>query len=266
VLAACAAPVLLAATAGAVAAGLLQTRGLFAAGALAPRAERLDPAKNLANLFSAAQVTTVLVGLSKALAALAVGATALPGAARALAELPRLPAEALLPVLPRLLAPLLLRLLPLLAMFAAADLLLARARHRRALRMTRAEVEREHREDEGDPRHKAERRRQHRALLEIVPVARATCIVVNPTHVAVALFHDPGGEAAPLVVAKGAGAEASAIRSAARRAGVPIVRDVALARALWRLAGLGEEIPEELYEAAAAVLVHVHGLAQEAPP
>jgi flagellar biosynthesis protein FlhB len=58
---------------------------------------------------------------------------------------------------------------------------------------------------------------------------------------------------------------AARIRSAARRAGVPILRDVALARALFRLAEVGEEIPAELYEAAAAVLVHVYGLDEPRP-
>jgi type III secretion protein U len=128
--------------------------------------------------------------------------------------------------------------------------------------MTRDEVRREHREDEGDPQHRAERRRIHRALVEAAPVSRATCVVVNPTHVAVALHHARDEADAPRVLAKGLGASAARIRSAARRAGVPIVRDVALARALYRLAEVGDEIPEELYEAAAAVLAHLYGREQ----
>ncbi len=130
--------------------------------------------------------------------------------------------------------------------------------------MTRDEVRRELRDDEGDPDRKAERRRVHRALVEAGPVARATVVVVNPTRLAVALRHDRGVEGAPRVVAKGTGLAAARIRSAARRAGVPIVRDLALARALHRLAEVGDEIPEELYEAAAALLAHLYG-SQEAP-
>jgi type III secretion protein U len=84
-------------------------------------------------------------------------------------------------------------------------------------------------------------------------------VVMNPTHLAVALRHERGGPEAPRVVAKGAGGAAARIRSAARRAGVPIVRDVPLARALHRLVEVGEEIPEELYRAAAVVLVHLYG-------
>jgi flagellar biosynthesis protein FlhB len=260
------APPLAGALAGALAAGLLQTRGLLAPSAVRLRGERLHPARNLARLASPTAIGGVLLSLAKATIALGVAAGALRTAATALAGLPRLDAPVLLAAAPRLLAPLVGRLVLLLTAFAAVDLLLVRTRHSRSLRMTKDEVRREHRQDEGDPLHRAERRRRHRALLEAAPVSRATCVVVNPTHLAIALRHDRASGEAPVVIAKGAGAEAARIRAEARRAAVPVVRDVALARALWRLADLGEEIPEELYEAAAAVLVHVHRLPAEVLP
>jgi type III secretion protein U len=148
--------------------------------------------------------------------------------------------------------------------FGALDWGLARRRHLRSLRMTRDEVRREQKDDEGDPAHRAERRRRHRALLEASPASRATVVVVNPSHVAVALRHDRASDDAPRLVAKGTGRAAARIRSAARLAGVPIVRDPPLARALHRLAEVGEEIPEELFDAAAAVLAHLYG-AKETP-
>ena len=151
-----------------------------------------------------------------------------------------------------------LRLAAALAVIGALDLALERRRLRRALMMSRDEVRRELREDEGDPDRKAERRRVHRALVEAGAVAGATVVVVNPTRFAVALRHERDGEGAPRVVAKGTGLAAARIRSAARRAGVPIVRDVPLARALHRLADVGDEIPEELYDAAAALLTHLY--------
>jgi flagellar biosynthesis protein FlhB len=181
-----------------------------------------------------------------------------------LAGLPRAAAAASL--LPALLGPLLLRLLLLLLALGVLDLALARRRLRRSLSMTRDEARRELRQEEGDPHHRQERRRRHRALLEAAPVARATCVVVNPTRVAVALRHRRGLDEAPRVVAKGTGAAARRIRSEARRAGVPIVREVALARALHRLAEVGDEIPEQLFDAAAAVLAHLHARPPGAMP
>jgi type III secretion protein U len=262
VLARAAAPILLAAAAGGALAAALSTGFAVVPGALRPRLERVDPIRGLRRLFSLGQVAAALLGLAKTVVLAVVTLAWLRGAASALAQLPRGDAAALL----RAAAPLgglAARLAAVFVVFGLLDLALARRRHERGLRMTRDEVRREHKEDEGDPQHRAERRRIHRALAEAAPVSRATCVVVNPTHVAVALHHEREGADAPRVLAKGLGDSAARIRSAARRAGVPIVRDVALARALYRLAEVGDEIPEALYEAAAAVLAHLYGRESE---
>lgn len=250
-------PALGAAGAG-LAAGLLVTRFNLAPGALAPRLERVDPVRGLRRLLAPANLAAVLLGVAKGAALAAVAALWFRGAAAGLAGLPRADAAALLGAAPPLLG-LALRLAAVFLAFGALDLALAHRRQRRMLRMSRDEVRREHKEDEGDPLHRAERRRLHQALQHAGPVRQATVVVVNPTHVAVALRHDRAAGDAPRVLAKGTGLAAARLRSAARRAGVPIVRDVALARALHRLAEVGEEIPEELYEAAAAVLAHLYG-------
>jgi flagellar biosynthesis protein FlhB len=151
-----------------------------------------------------------------------------------------------------------------LAAAGAADLLLSRLRLARALRMTRAEVERDLREDEGDPRWRAERRRSHADPPPLGAPPRPVCVVVNPTRIAVALGHRRGSDEAPVVLAKRAGPAAASLRREARRSGLPVVRDAALARALWSLAEVGESIPEELYDAAAAVLASVYALPLEA--
>jgi len=124
------------------------------------------------------------------------------------------------------------------------------------MRMTRDEVRREYRESEGDPLVKGQRRAIHRALAQGGPargLAQANALVVNPTHFAVALRYVPGECEAPYVVARGHDRDALALRLEAESMGLPIVRDVPLARSLIRLE-LGEEIPEELFHAAAAVL------------
>jgi type III secretion protein U len=137
-----------------------------------------------------------------------------------------------------------------------ADALLARFRHQARLRMTRQEVIEEHRQTEGDPRSKARRKALHRSLLlagRARGVRSADVLVVNPTHLAVALRYAPLETEAPYLVAKGRGAQAQALRRESERCGIPVVRDVPLARSLI-LYDVGEEIPEELYQAAAAVL------------
>jgi type III secretion system FlhB-like substrate exporter len=153
----------------------------------------------------------------------------------------------------------------LLAM-GAADYLWQRHRHRRDLRMTREEVKREMRDSEGDPRHKAERQRLHRALLEqrmLAEVRKADFVVVNPDHIAVALRYDRDSQGAPVVVAKGERLLAQKIKDVAREARVPIFHDVTLARSLRDVVE-GDEIPEALYEAVAEILRVVQGMAGDA--
>jgi flagellar biosynthesis protein FlhB len=123
--------------------------------------------------------------------------------------------------------------------------------------MTKEEVKREHKEAEGDPEVKAARQRAHRDVLAAATIANvrnASVVVVNPTHLACALRYDEvDGDEAPVVVANGEGELADQIVRAAHDYGVPVLRDVPLARALRELE-VGEAIPEALYEAVAEIL------------
>jgi flagellar biosynthesis protein FlhB len=246
------------ALAGGVAAAAVQTGAGFFPDVLRPRLERLDPLRGLRRLVSPVQLCRAGLALLKAGVLVTVLALWWRDSARTLATAPRASSAAGAVASFGAVAPLAIRLAAALAVIGVVDLALERRRVRRALMMTRDEVRRELREDEGDAERRADRRRVHRALVEAGPVAAATVVVVNPTRVAVALRHDRAAAGAPRVVAKGTGIAAGRIRSAARRAGVPIVRDVALARALHRLGDVGDEIPEELYDAAAALLAHLY--------
>ena len=147
----------------------------------------------------------------------------------------------------------------------ALDLLLQRLLHRRDLKMTKQEVKDEYKETEGDPLVKAHRRSLHREILAqslAAAVRDADVVLANPTHLAVALKYERASMGAPIVTAKGADLMASQIRLIATESGVPIRRDVGLARALYLLE-VDDEIPEELYEAVAAVLQWVYSLADE---
>jgi flagellar biosynthetic protein FlhB len=90
-------------------------------------------------------------------------------------------------------------------------------------------------------------------------IPSATAVIVNPTHVAVAIRYEPG-RSAPIVVAKGRGAVALRIREEAERHRVPIMQDIPLARGLYSACDLGQEIPVEMYEAVARVLAVVMAL------
>jgi type III secretion protein U len=259
-------PPLVAAAVGAATAGALQTGGLFTLAAVRFRMENLDPARGLARLASPERLRAVGFALVKTGIALGAGWAFVRSGAPAIAAAPWRAAGATLEEGAASAARVAVGVAVALAAIGLADLLLARRALLQRQRMTREEVARERREEDGDPRLVAERRRVHRALASAAPLRRATCLVVNPTHVAVALEHRTGGDDAPQVLAKGVGDAAARLRAAARRAGVPIVEDVALARALYRLADVGDAIPEELYDAVAAVLVHLHRASMELAP
>ena len=148
------------------------------------------------------------------------------------------------------------------AVLAAGDYFYQRWRTAQSLRMTKEEVREEARQSEGDPRIRARFRSLHRQYASrrmLQDVKRATVVITNPTHYAVALLYAPG-MAAPKVLAKGARLIALRIREEAHRAGVPVVENPPLARALHKAVKVGGEIPGALYRAVAEVLAYVWAL------
>jgi flagellar biosynthesis protein FlhB len=131
------------------------------------------------------------------------------------------------------------------------------------LRMTKQEVKDESKESEGNPELKGHIRAKQRAVLSRgmrKSVAEAHVILTNPTHFAVALRYDRGRDQVPVVVAKGRGATALAIREAAGEMAVPILEYPVLARAVYYTSREGQEVRDDLYLAIATVLAFVFGL------
>lgn len=148
---------------------------------------------------------------------------------------------------------------------AIGDVFLQRYLFMNQMKMTKREVKQEYKESEGDPLIKWMRRNLHKDILaqsSISAVKTADVVVVNPTHLAVALKYDRGEMDAPNVIAKGADLMAKQIREIAKKANVPIMRDVPLARELFEI-DLDDEIPEEMYETVAEVLRWVYSLSKE---
>ena len=146
----------------------------------------------------------------------------------------------------------------------AADYGLQWYRNERRLRMTREELKQENKEDNGDP-HIIARRRQRareianqRKMLNDVP--KATVVITNPTHLAIALRYTRGVDAAPIVVAKGADQFAFQIAQKARRHGIPVIQRKPVAQALYKTVKVGQEIPQTLFVAVSEVLAYIYRL------
>lgn len=136
----------------------------------------------------------------------------------------------------------------------------------KGMMMSKYEVQKEHKEDEGDPTIKHMRRQLHEEVLSqdiLSNAAHADVIIVNPTHIAVAVRYDEKTMDAPTVTAKGQLQLAQKIIEAAKTNHVPIMRNVPLAWGLYEIE-LGQQIPEELYDTVAEVLTWVYQLAQGA--
>jgi flagellar biosynthetic protein FlhB len=134
--------------------------------------------------------------------------------------------------------------------------------YEKSLKMTRQEVTQEHRESEGDPAVKGRIRQLQRQMAKkrmMSKVATADVVVTNPTHIAVALKYDPLVSAAPIVVAMGERLVAQRIKELAFKAGVPVIENKPLARALLAGAKLGGAVPPALYVAVAEVIAFVFG-------
>lgn len=249
-------PVLLAAAVAAAVAQLVQTGAVIATGKLTPKLDRLDVFEGIKNLFSVQRLFSVARALVAGAVVAYLAYSGLRAHARDLAHLPGQPGH--VGIFAGEVARGIAKTAALVGLaIGAVDLLVTRRAWWNKLKMSKDEIKREHKESEGDPQMKSARERAHHEMLASATVANvknATVVIVNPTHIACALQYDEEqGDEAPKLVASGEGDLARRIVEAAHAYGVPVLRDVPLARALAELE-VGDQIPEALYEAVAEIL------------
>jgi type III secretion protein U len=241
----------------------LQVRGVLSFQRLSPDLSRLQPVEGFKRIFSWHSVVELLRLLVKLLA-LGLCLWMLSGQLLPLlAQAQHVPLQGWLLVGGQQLQSLLAICCAVFGALAAADIAYQRWHYLREKRMSKEEVQREYKDREGDPILRGRRKHLHQEILfsdMLQQVRKASVVIVNPTHVAVALRYDATETPLPLVVAKGEGEVAQAIREAAQQAGVPIYRDIGLARRLNRDTPLGDYIPDDLLEAVAEVLRWVERL------
>ncbi len=244
----------------ALAGGLIQNGLVVSAEPLTPKAERISPLGGAKRLFSLRSLVEFGKSVLK-IALVGAAATALLWpAAETIIATTGLEVRALLPVLHDLTLRLLAGIALLVGLIALLDSFYQRFEHRKQLRMSRRDLQDEFKQTEGDPYIKARLKslrmeRARRRMMAAVP--KATVVITNPTHVAVALRYEPPAMAAPRLVAKGVGPLAERIRALAREHGVPVVENPPLARALHAAVELEAEIPAAHYRAVAEVIGYV---------
>jgi flagellar biosynthetic protein FlhB len=260
--------VIAAAAAGAVVVTLAQTGGGVWSERLEPDLSRLWSGGKLSRLLSKDLLIDVGMALLKVVA---IAGAAWFAVRHELEALPRMvgaePAAALSWVF-GLLATAAKPVLLVVVGIAAIDLFLVRWRFMKKMKMTKAEAKREYKEDDGDPLLRNRRKKRHREIIAgkaRLEVPRADALLVNPTHIAIALRYRKDEGRAPKVTAKGKGVLAEHMRALAREHGVPIVEDIPLARLLYRKVKVGREIPAATYKAVATILAFVYRTTGRSP-
>lgn len=224
--------------------------------------EKLNPADGAKRLFSTAALVKGGLGLLKIAAIGGIAYWVLEGRSGVILSLSRQRLDGVVGAAWEVVLRLALYLVGATVFIAAIDYLYQRFRFERGLKMTKQEVKDELKQEEGDPHLKARmrqmaRERMKRRMLTAVP--KATVVITNPTHYAVALRYETN-DAAPVVVAKGAGAFAAKIRELARTHNVPLVERPVLARGIYATVKEGQPIPAVLFRAVAEVLAFIYRL------
>jgi flagellar biosynthetic protein FlhB len=253
-------PLLLALTATAAVVGAAQARGVVSTKALAPKWERIDPLSHAKRMLGAQPWIDLLKSILKLVIVGMAVRGALAEAWSDVLALGQLSPFAMLQVVKDHAHRLMMNAGLAYLGLAAADYGWQLWQHEKQLRMSREDVKQEMKQSEGDPLLRARMRSAGRALarkMMLADVPRADVVITNPTHIAVAIKYDPEKAPAPYVLAIGQRKVAERIKAAAREAGVPMVENRPLARALLASAQVGTMIPPELYVAVAEVLAFV---------
>jgi len=234
---------------------------------LMPKASRIDPAQGLKRIIGAQGWTPLAKSLLKVALLGAIGAYMLWKVAHQSIGLAGTDVHEAVALLGSNLIGILFAMAGGLVVIAGIDLPVQIVRLLGQLRMSKQEIKDEHKETEGSPEVKAQQRQRQRAMARRSvrkAVETAHVVLTNPTHFAVALRYDRGQDKIPVVVAKGRGATALAIRDVAGEAAVPVLEYPALARALYYTTKENQEIRDDLYLAIATVLAFVFNLNQRA--
>ena len=236
---------------------LIQHGFLWIPSKLAPDFSKLNPMSGLKRMFGIDSLVQFLKTLLKVCCVGFVAWYVLKPHAMELVNLASMEPTAIVPAAAGILKALFYAILTLLGVTALVDWLWQRYRYLLRMRMTREEVKEDYKQQEGDPIIKAKLKqmrleKSRRRMMQNVP--KATVVVMNPTHYAVALRYEAGQTSAPKCVAKGLDAIALRIRAVAEAAGVPVIEDAPLARSLYAAVDIDEVIPPHHYEAVAKII------------
>ncbi|HLO75762.1 MAG TPA: type III secretion system export apparatus subunit SctU [Magnetospirillum sp.] len=244
-------------------ADFLQVGVNFAFQAIMPSAKKLNIGTNAKNLFSKKNLVEFLKNVVKVTFLSILIYLVVKDALPQLMGLPPGGVPAVIHALGALVKQVMAYTAVAYVIVGAFDFVYQRVNHSKQLMMSKDEIKREHKESEGDPHIKGKRKQLHQELMNSGMADRtrkSSVLVTNPTHIAVALYYKSGETSLPVVMAKAEDAFALRLMKVAEEAGVPIMRNVPLARALNEQGELDQYVPSNLLEPVAEVLRWVQGV------
>ena len=261
-------PTLVLLVAAALAAGLIQNGLIISTEQMKPKLEKISLLKGVKRLFSMKSVAEFMKGIAKITIVGAVGVAIVWPAFSGFEQLPTMELMSWVGVMHALTTRLLIGVLAIVSLIAVLDYLFQKMQHLKQMKMSRQDIKDEMKQSEGDPQvrgrlRQIRRERAQKRMMQAVP--EASVVIANPTHYSVALKYELNDMAAPTVLAKGIDAVALRIREVAEEHKIPVVQNVALARALYAGVEIGDEIPTEHFKAVAEIIGYVLRLKGKLP-
>ena len=242
--------------------GATQTKLNWSTKAITPKLSKFNPIPKLKRMFfSVEMMVEVTRSIAKLIVLGAVAVAALWDRTPMLARMPHVSVRESLSIAGGVMAQLFVMIGSVAAAMAVVDYIWQKHQLTKKMRMTFQQIKDEYKETEGDPLIKGSRRQRMREMAmersKVQLASEASVVIVNPTHISIALRFEPGQDHAPRILCMGKDQIAAEIRSVARRSGVPVVQRISLARLMFKTCKSGQEIPADLYEAVAQVLALV---------
>ena len=245
----------------------LQVGPVFTFEKMSFKLDHMNPAEGIKRMFNTDNLFEVVKSVMKTALLVLITCIVVVSEFNTLAKLPAAGPDAALQAISASTRRLVVLTVIVFVLVSVLDFAYQRFAFTKKMRMSRRDIKQEHKDSEGDPHVKGQRRQLHQewAQQNAVGAARdASVLVVNPTHIAVALDYDPARHAVPVVSAKGDGLMAKAMREAAQEAGVPIVRNVELARAMHERVPVESIVPEDMFTAVAEVILWAKRVREDA--
>jgi flagellar biosynthetic protein FliR/FlhB len=240
---------------------IAQTGFMFTGEGIKPSFSKLNPINGFKNMFSMKAMGSLIKNLLVIIVLGFIGYGFIKDNYMNILKLSNVYIHTLIYTVKDILYSILSKISIALVFIALLDYLYQIYTHKKDLKMTKQEIKEEFKQMEGDPQIKGKIRQKQRQMATqrmMQSVPDATVIITNPTHISIAIKYEQGKSKAPIVVAKGADYVAFKIREIAKENDIPIIENKPLARLIYKKVEIDQEVPEEMYQAVAEILVVIY--------